>query len=73
LATIDGRLPPRALGLTVAIDESDVPWQTATEQAFDILGGVPHMYGGCCGPKYPFGWQIDDLSVWEVPDGCTPP
>ena len=68
----DGRFR-LSIDSAVVIDQADVPWQTATEQTFDILGGVPHMYGGCCGPKYPFGWQIDDLAVWNVPDGCVLP
>jgi len=46
---------------------------TSTAQTFDVLGGVPDMYGGCCGPKYSFGWQIDDLEVWDLPEGCGPP
>jgi hypothetical protein len=68
----DGRFRLRVNSNTY-IDLSDVPWQTSTEQTFGVLGGVPHMYGGCCGPKYPFGWQVDDLKVWEIPDGCEPP
>jgi hypothetical protein len=68
----DGRFQLR-VDSTVYIDRADVPWQTSTEQTFGTLGGLPHMYGGCCGPKYPFGWQVDDLKVWELPDECGPP
>jgi len=68
----DGRYRLRVDGATVH-DLSDVPWQTSTEQTFGNLGGVPHMYGGCCGPKFPWGWQIDELRVWELPEGCSPP
>lgn len=68
----DGRFRLRVDGATYH-DLDDVPWQTSTEQSFGNLGGVPHMYGGCCGPKFPWGWQIDDLRVWELPDGCLPP
>jgi hypothetical protein len=68
----DGRFRLRIDG-TVVIERDDVPFQTSTAQKFGTLGGVPHMYGGCCGPKFPFGWQIDDLEVWELPDGCEAP
>lgn len=67
----DGRFRLRVDGTTYH-DLDDVPWQTSTEQTFGNLGGVPHMYGGCCGPKFPWGWQIDDLRVWELPAGCVP-
>lgn len=67
----DGRFRLRVDGTTYH-DLDDVPWQTTTAQTFGTLGGVPHMYGGCCGPKLPFGWQLDDVRVWELPDGCLP-
>jgi hypothetical protein len=51
------------------INQSDVPWQTSTDQTFGNLGGVPHMYGGCCPAKYSFGWQIDNVALWDtLPD-----
>ena len=50
----------------VCIDRRDVPylWKGGKEQTWGMMS-LPCMFGGAQGPKTSFGWQIDELEVWD--------
>ena len=55
----------------VCIDKRDVPylWNGGKVQTWGMMS-LPCMFGGAQGPKTSFGWQLDELEIW---DGLPPP
>lgn len=56
---------------TLAIDARDVPylWPDAAIQTWGGMA-LPSMFGGGVDPAASFGWQLDELEIW---DGLPPP
>lgn len=59
LLKIDGKL---------YIDMRDVPFIHTVAQTWENMG-LPSMFGGAYAPKGSFGWQLDELEIW---DGLPP-
>ncbi|MBW2527124.1 MAG: hypothetical protein JRI23_23280 [Deltaproteobacteria bacterium] len=55
----------------LAIDARDVPylWPGAADQTWGGMA-LPSMFGGGVDPAASFGWQLDELEIW---DGLPPP
>jgi hypothetical protein len=64
----DGACWLRVDGETV-FDRTDVPFMHGTANETWGSVGLPCMFGGAFAPAESFGWQLDDLEVW---DGVPP-
>ncbi len=57
----------------VCIDQRNVPFQQGLPAQTWNQMALPSMFGGPAGPKKSFGWQIDDLEIWNgLPKPVTP-
>ena len=50
----------------VCIDRRNVPylWKGGKAQTWGMMS-LPCMFGGAQGPKTSFGWQLDELEIWD--------
>jgi hypothetical protein len=59
LLKVDGEL---------CIDMRDVPFSHSVPQTWNSMA-LPSMFGGGTPPRESFGWQLDDLEIWDgLPD-----
>jgi hypothetical protein len=57
-------------GVTV-LDLADYRYRDSDDDHISHFA-TPHMYGGSSPPPGSFGWQLDELAVWDgMPDGDT--